>query len=55
MERKEMLAVKKWIEKRHGYVPQDKLTDEFLLEEIKLYRIHELSKALSRESLKKSQ
>jgi hypothetical protein len=55
MERKEMLAVKKWIEKRHGKLPQDKLTDEFLLEEIKLYRIHELSKSLSKESLKKSQ
>jgi hypothetical protein len=52
MERKEMLAVKKWIEKRHGKLPQSQLTDEFLLEEIKLYRINELAKTLAKESLK---
>jgi hypothetical protein len=54
MTKQEMIAVKKFIKKNHPGITAEELTDEFLLEQIKLYRIHELSKSLAQELLKNS-
>lgn len=47
-----MLAVKKFIKKNHPGITAEELTDEFLLEQIKQYRMLELAKSLAKESLK---
>jgi hypothetical protein len=53
MTKQEMTAVKKFIKKNHPGITAEELTDEFLLEQIKLYRIQELAKSLAKESFKK--
>ncbi len=54
MTKQEMLAVKKFIKKNFPNITSEELTDDFLMEQIKEYRMLELAKSLAKESLKNS-
>ena len=49
MDKKELLEVKKFIKKRHPKVELKDISDEFLLQEIKFFRLMKLCKDLSKD------
>lgn len=48
MTKQEMIEVKKFIKKHHPNITLDQMTDEFLLEQIKFYRVMKLKQIMDK-------
>ena len=48
MTKQEMVEVKKFIKKWHPNIKLEELTDEFLLEQIKFYRVMKLKQLMNK-------